>query len=191
MKFSDSDHREVYVLVSTDNSIQAHYEAMRRNGIGHNLAEMFALQSPPGMTGTDSVFNEGRCNGNQFEKYPWMGDAYAQGAKEAGVNTKGKTYLGGLARFPGDPEAWVSDRSDVKAVCAKRGWNCRGSVNFRGEAFIPDDGHKDVAIADDIIDDKVTSIIERQVPEADRSRVDTNDLRAQVKDKMTPHWAKK
>lgn len=78
---------------------------------------------------TDREFLFGHCNGNQFEKTPDVGDDYRAKAEAAGVSTTGKIYLSGLARFSGDPEAWVSDRGDVQRAVEKRpGWSCEGAV---------------------------------------------------------------
>ena len=80
---------------------------------------------------TDAVFMEGHCSGNQFD-YPGghqVGNVLKKQAETAGVNTTGKVYLGGLAAFPGDPKAWVSDRNDVKRVLTERGWGSQGAVN--------------------------------------------------------------
>jgi hypothetical protein len=166
---------------------QERYDQMRVEGLSHNLAEMFALQAPPQIAGTDSVFLEGHCNGSQFDGQEWIGDMYQDEATKAGVNTKGKVYLGGLARYPGDPEAWVTSRGDVKRVCEERGWGCDGAVKVKArEALGPPE---EVGLADDIVDNKVVEIMEH-VPERERPYVDVRDLKEQVKDKMTPKWSK-
>jgi hypothetical protein len=98
------------------------------NGCSPKLADMLASQTPPGAM-TDNVFLEGHCNGNQFEKHQHIGDGYKRLAEQHGVNPKGKVYKPGLARFPGDPEAWVEGRADVERICRRRGWSCEGAVN--------------------------------------------------------------
>lgn len=179
---------EPLVRISPDDRVQLAYERMRHKGVSHNLAEMFALQHPPQLAGTDAIFNEGRCNGNQFEGAEWLGDAYRRQAAEAGVDVKGKTYLGGLAAFPGDPRAWVSDLGDVKKVCEERGWGCRGAVSVKAPepAAPPKPGP---AVAPDIVEAKVAEIVETRVAAVDRGRVDVQDLREQVKDRLKPHWS--
>ena len=113
---------------------------------------------------------------------------YEQEAKDAGVNTKGKIYLGGLARYPGDPEAWVSGRGDVQRICETRGWGSRGAVNVKSQE--PTESPVETPLAEDIVTDKVTDIMSH-VPKKERKRVDVTELREQVKDKMTPPWSKK
>lgn len=109
------------------NYLAAYYECIS-DGCTPKLADMLASQQPPGGM-TDSTFLEGHCNGNQFEKRPEFGDHYKKIAEQAGVSVKGKVYKGGLARFPGDPEAWVGGRADVERVCRQRGWGCEGAVS--------------------------------------------------------------
>jgi hypothetical protein len=94
---------------------------------------MLASQSPP-MSNTDREFLEGQHR--QFEKQPRLGDELKRVAELHGQSTTGKIYLGQLARFPGDPEAWVDGRGDVKRICEQRGWSCDGAIQVaaRGEA---------------------------------------------------------
>ena len=118
---------------------QAHfaYWDMRTAGQSARLAEMLALGAPP-MSNTDREFLEGRCNGNQFDGGPLrqdIGDRFRKVAEAAGQSVKGKVYIGGLARFPGDPHAWVSDRGDVKRIVEGRGWKCEGSVEVNNGSF--------------------------------------------------------
>lgn len=115
--------------------IQSEYEAMREDGQSHKLAELFALGQLGYLPGvmTDAVFLEGHCNGNQFEKKPEIGDRLAADARKAGVNVKGKIYIGGLAAFPGDPKAWVADRGDVERVCQEMNYSVSGSVSRKAD----------------------------------------------------------
>ena len=167
---------------------QERYDQMRAEGLSHNLAEMFALQCPPGMAGTDSAFLEGHCNGSQFDGQEHIGDMYRAEAAAAGVDVKGKVYLGSLAQYPGDPAAWVSGRGDVKRICEERGWGCRGAVNVK--AAEPLETPKDIPIASDIVDNQVGEIL-AHVPVRERPRVDVQDLREQVADRLKPSWSDK
>jgi hypothetical protein len=173
--------------ISRQEAVQLEYIALRAEGLSHNLAEMFALQAPPQIAGTDAIFLQGHDRGNQWEGQEYVGDMYKAEARAAGVDVTGKVYLGGLARYPGDPEAWVSGRGDVKRVCEQRGWGCTGAVKVK--AAEPLGPPETVALADDIVDDKVAEIM-GHVPEKERPHVDVHDLREQVKDTMTPNWNK-
>jgi len=122
----------------SDISYLLHYIQCREGGCGSKLADMLASRQPP-MSNTDREFLEGHCCGNQFD-YPGgheIGDALRQQAQAAGVNTTGKVYLGGLAAFPGDPKAWISDRYDVKRVLIERGWGSQGAVNVAPRIPVP------------------------------------------------------
>lgn len=168
-------------------TIQERYNQMRADGLSHNLAEMFALQSPPQIAGTDSVFLQGHDCGNQFEGQEYAGDFYKAEATKAGVNIKGKVYLGGLARYPGDPEAWVSGRGDVKRVCEERGWHCEGAVKVKGAEADGPPPH--VPLAEDIVDHHTANVL-AHIPESERPHIDIQDLREAVKDHYTPPWNK-
>jgi hypothetical protein len=144
---------------------------MREAGESHNISEMLATQDFPG-TRTDREFNQGRCNGNQFEKTPGLGDYYKARAEAAGVNTTGKTYLSGLASFPGDPTAWVSDRHDVLRVCREKGFKCSGAVDYTPPEAEP---IPDVPIAEDIVEREVDAYMAN----------DPGERRADVEERVT------
>lgn len=115
--------------------VRAHYLDMIANGVASRLAEMLALQQPPGLRGTDRTFMEGRLNNEQFDRMP---KDHAQNiitlAHRAGINPNGKYYCSGLAdkRGPSDPEAWVDSVADVKRVAAKRNLTVSGAVEHKG-----------------------------------------------------------
>lgn len=123
------------------------YNEMIASGVSPKLADMLASRTPPGAS-TDREFLHGHCNGNQFEGFQAMGDYYQSYAKKAGINTKGKIYLSSLANFPGDPKAWVSDRSDAARVIDSNGWGAEGAIT-RKVKKVSERFNKDVA--DDIV----------------------------------------
>ena len=144
--------------------------------------DMVEAGQGPGLM-TDSVFLEGRCNGNQFEKTPAQGDYLRGVAEAAGQSTKGKVYLGGLANYPGDPEAWVDGRGDVQRVAEQRGYNVAGAVTV--QAAGRNEPAPAVPLAPDLLADGVQE-------EAARTGQDvTPDLVEKVRQQRTPHWAKK
>ncbi len=150
---------------------QAHYIRCRENGCSHQFAEMLALRKFPGLK-TDNIFNKGRCNGNQFEKVPGLGDHYRRIAEAAGVSVTGRFYCAGLADFPGDPTAWVSDRGDVLRVARAKGMRVHGYVEH-------DPGERppmpDVPVAPELIEAEVAARLE----EDPGLRID--DVREEVK----------
>jgi hypothetical protein len=157
--------------ISRDFDVQVRYWQMRFRGQSHNLAEMLATRSFPGVK-TDATFNHGRCNGNQFETHPALGDQYRRLADAAGVSTTGKFYSSGLADFPGDPTAWVSDRGDVLRVARLKGMRVRGDVEH-------DPGERepmpDVPIAPEIVKGFVDDYMTQ----------DTGERRADVEERFT------
>ena len=145
------------------------------------LREMLEAQKAPNGI-SDCTFMRDTANGKQFEGNDSQGEHYRTVAESLGASTTGKKYLSGLARFPGDPEAWVDSRGDVERVLNKRGWGCEGTVNVKpSEAKeAPEAGP---AMAPDLVDKYATEIAMRDPhPEL----VDMADLKEQVVDKMAP-----
>jgi hypothetical protein len=128
-------------------SVQARYIEMRLKGEKHPMAELLAVRKFPSFK-TDSTFNKGRVNGSQFEDCPLRGDWLRARAEEAGVSTTGKFYSSGLARFPGDPKAWVSNRNDVLRVARENGMSVSGDVNYTAPETDPG---ADLAVAPEIL----------------------------------------
>ena len=161
--------------------IEAEYDRLRSEGLSHNLAEMFALQTPP-MSNSDREFMEGRVNGNQFEKQAFVGDFLKAKAKAAGVNTAGKYYMHGLAAYPGDPRAWISDRGDVARIVAERGWGSEGSVKA---TVRPAEGEaSDIGVAEDIVESRAARLLQKN-PEM---RID--DAKEKAFNEAKPKWSK-
>lgn len=121
-------------------SVQKHYAQMIADGVPPRAAEMFALQSPPGVKGTDRTFMQARYNNEQLnEMPPDHAAAIVRQAKKAGINPSGKYYCAGLAdkRGPGDPMAWVDSVGDVKRVAQARNLTIKGAVEHEGHAEPP------------------------------------------------------
>jgi hypothetical protein len=182
--YLERGHRdELPVVDSRDPVAQALYVAHRLDGDSHALAEMLATRTPPGVQ-SDSTFMHGHCNGNQFQDCPAIGDYYRSVAAAAGVNVQGAVYKSGLARFPGDPEAWVRDRGDVRRLVESRGWGCEGDVNVKPDrSAVP---MPDVAVAPDLVDQRVAQKI---AANPDLARADQGELRHDAAQEIKPHWA--
>ena len=134
--------------ISEDPVIQRRYEELRRNGESHRMAEVLACRKFPHFSGTNDDWMRGRENGKQFEGNPWLGEHYKRVAERAGVSTTGKIYCTGVAAYPGDPRAWVSDTSDVLAVARERNLTVDGIIKHQGHQVEPT---KDIEIAPDIL----------------------------------------
>jgi hypothetical protein len=150
-----SDERVASQRMADDDLVR--YLEMRLGGQSHKFAEMMATRSFPAIR-TDSEYNKGRCNGNQFEAVPGLGNLLRKQAEAAGVSTTGKYYCHGLAEYPGDPEAWVGGRGDVLAVAKKKGMSVQGSVEYTHPERAP---MADVEIADDLIQREVEQVMAR------------------------------
>ena len=151
---------------------QVAYWRMRLEGQSHNMAELLATRSFPGVRGTSSAFMKGthaQDSGYDAMRY--------RAAAAQGVDTNGKRYLAGLARYPNDPEAWVSGLSDVRRVCEARGWNCEGAVDVSSyEADGSGELARDYEVADDIVEQRLAAELE-PYDAGDRTPRRTEDLR--------------
>lgn len=164
-------------VISDDHNIQADYEAMRAQGQSHLLAEMLALRSPP-MSNTDRELLAGAVDKPLGPS--WIDASYRQHAAQAGVSTTGKIYVSGLARYPGDPRAWIGSRGEIKDICQAEGWGARGSVDIAPAE------RKEVPVcgplADDIVDNAVADIIDSH-PEP--KGVDVTECREAVRQQLS------
>lgn len=130
-----------YDIAHASPEVQAHYRRMIADGQTPRFAEMCSLSQPPGVSGVDRTFQEGRLDGNWLDALPKkQAQRLIKEAKQAGVNPNGKWYMSGLADKRGarDPRAWVSSRDEVLQVCKDRRLAIRGTVNYDpGESAPP------------------------------------------------------
>jgi len=165
-------------------SVQHHYLKMLADGQSPRFAEMCALQQPPGTQGTDRAFQQGRLTGNWMDDMPvHMARRISREAKAAGISITGKQYMSGLADKRGhcDPEAWVSDLSDVRRVAKKRNLQVRGIINVDAIDTPPATVDLDPKIAKDLAKKEI----------AKNPKLSMGDAIAKVKAKHTPQWKKK
>lgn len=146
------------------------------------LTEMLSTGDTPHCI-SDQTYMKGHDNGSQFAKNPQFGNYYRHITEQHGGSTKGKRYISGLARFPGDPEAWVTGRDDVRRVIEGRpGWSCQGAVDIDGRKNSPAPAPA-VEVADDLLN-KYTAQVACSLP--DPEHIDLVDLKEQVKDRIKP-----
>jgi hypothetical protein len=100
----------------------------RNNGCNDKLADMLASQQGPGLL-TDTTFMSDKWDGGITDLKTRV--AYKRAAEQAGVHAEGRQYVSGLARYPGDPSAWVDGTAEIKAKCESRGWNATGAVSVQ------------------------------------------------------------
>jgi hypothetical protein len=174
-----------YELVGASAEAQRHYRKMVASGQSERFAVMCALQQPPGSSQTEKAFLEGRQNGEWLDKLPKrQAERMLRMARESGVNPTGKVYFGGIAdkRGPADPEAWVSDASDVKRVAEKRGLDVDGAVKHRSSGRPI---KKSVDIAPDILKRETAYELKKNPGMTKR------EAREKAKSRIVPYWKKK
>lgn len=154
------------------------YFMLRLNGQGHKFAAMLVLQRSPRIM-TDSVFFEGQGDlAKQLQTETHL-NLIVGNAKKHGYNpNRHDIYNPNLARFPGDPEAFVpatGGRGYIKQLCEKRGWACEGAVNVSARQ---DDPGPDKQLGDNIAIEAAMDMAKRN-PEL--RRVDKRDLVAEAR----------
>lgn len=140
--------------VSSDADVQARYEAMRKRGESHAMAEMCAFRKAPGLNGTDTGFLKGKLLNHGIENNEF-GDEMRRKARKAGISIDGKVYNPQMARRGlgvRDPRAWISDTTDIRRYCEQTGAGCSGAVNIKGSEPEPP---QQIRLAEDIIQEKM------------------------------------
>lgn len=166
----------------------AFYWMLREGGMGHKFAEMLALQRGPVLSTDDTFFEGAKPLYEQFGSQKHL-NHYLKAAKRQGFTPPvNSVYFPGLARFPGDREAFVTramGRSYIRKLCEKRGWECDGAVNVdhRQPEEDPLSQKNCVALGEDIIRDRAIAMAEKN---PDIKRMDRNELRRKIIDKHGP-----
>lgn len=110
-------------IISDDDTVQAFYIEMRLDGQSHYFAEMCAHRRPPGTQHTDQSFQK---IGQSLGKMPEMIRRqrlmiYERMMGKGRKPPEGYLYMSQMARFPGDPRAWVADVGELKSRCKEDG----------------------------------------------------------------------
>lgn len=114
---------------------QTFYWSMVEKGESPRFALMCACRRAPLTRQSDKTFCKKRreiMESGKSGMKPWMLDRYLKLAKDAGISTQGKFYVGGLGR-PTDPMAWVSTVDDAKTVCKLKNLNAEGLVEHTAQ----------------------------------------------------------
>lgn len=98
-----------------------------------------------------------------------------ENAKKAGVNTAGKKYIAQLAKYPGDPTAWVSDTHDVRSVCRQRGLGCPELGVEQPESDGPDPLEGPYKVADKIVDRELGKELAKTGPVSEQKKADMRE----------------
>lgn len=153
MNLLDKYFDEMDAEILADESRIVRYIESREDGASPRWAGIVACQRGPNITGTDTLLQRGRTNGNQFADCPWVGDAYKKIAERMAPGcTTGAYYTRQLARFPGDPAAWIRTTGDMKKAAELKGADIDdGIVKYKCKReFAP---KNPVPLADDIVQD--------------------------------------
>jgi hypothetical protein len=181
--FPDAAGKEIIKLAKRDSSYGmtcgAIYVRLRCEGSTHMFAEMVALQRGPRIM-TDSVFFAGQGDLlKQFQGDRAQLESRVALARKHGYNPgPSDIYNPNLARFPGDPEAWIppsGGRAHIRKVLAKRGWGCQGAVELESR---PNPPPKFKDLADDLAVEAAREMATRN-PEL--RRLDKRELIAEAR----------
>tara|TARA_R110000824_G_scaffold6882_3_gene31606 strand:- start:12200 stop:12658 length:459 start_codon:yes stop_codon:yes gene_type:complete len=148
------------------------------------MAEMMAFREGP-RSMTDREFFEGQGTlAKQFEGDERALDKLVEHARAKGYTPNyNDVYVGGLAKYPGDPEAFISPsggRGQIQQLCEKRGWECSGAVNVKHRQPETDPREKREKLGKDLTLRKMQQEIKKN---PDKSRMNMRDLRDDVTDK--------
>jgi hypothetical protein len=91
---------------------------------------------------------------DQFRDKRQLKKVLAVASKHGYKPSPSDVYEPGLARFQGDPEAFVprtGGRGYIKNLCRKRGWGCNGAVNVEASAPHVDPHDTGTKLAEDLV----------------------------------------
>ena len=158
----------------------AFYWKLRSSGKGSNMAEMLALQRGPGLDTDDVFFSGQKPLYDQFESQKHLDKFLARSRAMGHKPSVNSTYYPNLARFPGDPEAFVSrsqGRSYIKKLCETRGWACEGGVNVKHRQPEVDPMESRIKLGEDIVRE---SMADEQRKNPGMSKKQRKELREKV-----------
>jgi hypothetical protein len=172
-----------YPIVSHNAARQAFYVAMRDKGEPHKFAEMCANQRPPACkTDREFLASHGTLE-NQFAGDPrGLREATTRAMANGYKPSPNDTYIPTLARFPGDPMAFVP-ASDPRG-------HCRRVAEARGHGLEDDEGRTIVPSPDPVMPKQVkldVDLVEEErgmriQQNPDLAHTNQDDLRRQIVD---------
>jgi hypothetical protein len=122
---------------------------------GDGIRQIIESRQFPGLQ-TDDEFmaNRGTLSSQLGEQTESVVKAAKQNGYKPNLND---VYLPAMARFPGDPEAFVSHgsaRGSVRRTMESRGWGCEGSVKVKARESEP----ASCRLADEIVEQEVLKL---------------------------------
>jgi len=98
-------------------------------------------------------------------------------AARNGIASGAAHYFPQLARYPGDPEAFVTSKSEIKAVLQKRGWSATGIVDHDSDATKAKEPYEPAP-------DLVERYVQKHIDEHPNDAKHLPDVRQEIKKKL-------
>ena len=171
---------------------QAISDQARANGCGHRLAEMLAVRRVHiGTTDSKYLAGFGRLGDELGPEH--LRQVVTQAERHGYTPQASDVYLPNMARFAGDPEAFVSPaegRGKIERVAAKRGMVKEGRTGLAFRHGPPEQDPYETAppLAEDIIRDRIRDVVAHN---PDAARLPVKKLRQHVIDKHGPSKGKR
>jgi hypothetical protein len=143
------------------------YDQCIRNGCTPKFAEMLTLQQPPGVK-TDSTYLANSqsvasvVNNGTYQERVLMRRTIEAAAKHGHRPNKNDVYEPQLARFPGDPLAFVpsdSPRHHIQKVCEEQSKECSGAVNVKHRQPERDPLETPRGLGEDMVQEKMVEAV--------------------------------
>jgi hypothetical protein len=137
-EFRDADPeliRRCDEWISTLVTRGAFYFRARMQGSSDRAAAMYSLQKTAAIDTDDVFFQGAKPLYDQFGSQQALNRTLRESKKRGFTPDKNAIYYPNLARFRGDPEAYVTramGRSYIRKLLEKRGWSAEGGVNVKG-----------------------------------------------------------
>lgn len=159
----------------------------------YRMAEIINSRKCPGDGLTDRAFMEGFLTGHDDGLVGEHAQLFRERYRKAtGGYPTGKRYMSGLARYPGDPRAWVDSIADVKKIAQEDNLNWSYAGKVMHEAREPDKAPDDkpYAVAPDLIEKRVAKAVEAN-PDLKHQPKKLADVREKIKTKAAGRMGKR
>lgn len=125
------------------------FESLLAQGKTPEAAAMYACQQAPGTKNTDRAFSQGQQR-KMEQMSPLVRGMLQERAKSAGIDTRGKYYVGGPFGAH-DARSWVTSADDLVTIAKKNNLNLEGVLNVKASRTEPKEQPHKPAIAPDIV----------------------------------------
>lgn len=125
------------------------FESLLAQGKTPEAAAMYACQQAPGTKNTDRAFSQGQQR-KMEQMSPLVRGMLQKRAKSAGIDTRGKYYVGGPFGAS-DARSWVTSADDLVTIAKQNNLNVEGVLNVKADRTEPKERPNKPAIAPDIV----------------------------------------